>query len=858
MPTIKVRIGQGTGRFSRSNTTRCMVPVSTFRIFTVTIMLISAFSVPEFLRSPKSIHGFEPVSAARYAPHTLHTRIFALTKHQAVQSSAYSTQNYNRGPASQHSAYASPQQQTSHLKSATWNAATDAHDPYKPNPVTTQSSFHSPPTQPTYDSYKPSVASNPPTQSAYDPYKPLVQQSSLIHTAHDPYKPAVQTGPSTMGRSTPTYGALSSYPNTYPKPPVPPIPVPPRVTAELFRTNTSNAYDPPMLPTKPKRHASGWGSTTTSSTHAPPFPPPSPVVSDTPPAPPRRDSVPVGLPPRANTSSVGPPPRRVDSPAHQKSPGFHPPPSRSSSTQVLRETGISHLPPPPYPSSGQALPEPPVQSPQQRGYPHQRVDSPGLGTQGNWMGSSGAATMSPEQSIEKTLPQQERPPTEQNPGSSFDSFGDPEASAIAADRFPPTADTEASPGLSWDREEGPTPSAARRSDYATPEDHKIGDVKVMEIPKPEPEPAASSHSRTSSYDRLYANTKLASPPKRTVPPHDPYKPTGSSARHPPPANQFVSAPTQAISTPYDPSKTTVHSASGSVPDPMTSSPPANGYGSRPGSLRSSLESTRPHIPQYDYSPPVRSSSPASIRSQPGGYMPSALKSEYGSSHDPYTPSNRTRSSTNGTISSVTSEAYAPRRQSSEAQDHTSYGSKFGYPDRPSSRTEVLLTAPAYPTYAPSPSLLGTNDPLGRASARVPVISFGFGGKVVTCFHGAEMSSAGFDVALSSRQSREIHVRSLQKLVPQSSLEDTTVVYPGPLFGDSGSPAVSLVRSGASAQAKTKKYKVAKYIEDRISELSSVVAYASTGLFERGRSEGKLVLFGLLKVMVENDGKLSGT
>jgi hypothetical protein len=140
---------------------------------------------------------------------------------------------------------------------------------------------------------------------------------------------------------------------------------------------------------------------------------------------------------------------------------------------------------------------------------------------------------------------------------------------------------------------------------------------------------------------------------------------------------------------------------------------------------------------------------------------------------------------------------------------------------------------------------------------VPVISFGFGGKVVTCFHGADMSTAGFDVALSSRQSREIHVRSLHKLVPQSALEDTTVVYPGPLFGDSGSPTVSLVR-GASTQAKTKKAKVVKYLEDRISELSNVVAYTSTGLYERGRSEGKLVLFSLLKVMVENDGKLSGT
>ena len=465
--------------------------------------------------------------------------------------------------------------------------------------------------------------------------------------------------------------------------------------------------------------------------------------------------------------------------------------------------------------------------------------------------------MSPEQSVEKVIPRAEQSLAEKNSDTPFDGLGDPEASVTATDEFLPTSDAEASPGLSWDPEGGPSPSTARQSDYVAPKDSRVGNVTVPDIPKPEQEPTASSHSRASSYDQLYANDKLASPPKQSALPHDPYKPTGSSVQLPPPAKQFAPAQTQATSTSHDPYKPTALPTPSSAPGPIPSSPPANGHSSRPGSLRSSLESTRPHISQYDYSPPVRSSSPTSIRSQPGSYISSALKSEYGSSYDPYAPSNRMRSSTNGTISSVTSDVYTSRRQSSETQDQTQYGSKSGYPDRPLSRTETLLVTSAYPTYAPSPSLLGTNDPLGRASARVPVINFGFGGKVVTCFHGADMSTAGFDVALSSRQSREIHVRSLHELVPQSALEDTTVVYPGPLFGDSGSPTVSLVR-GASTQAKTKKARVIKYLEDRISELSNVVAYASTGLFDRGRSEGKLALFSLLKVMVENDGKLNGT
>ncbi len=45
-------------------------------------------------------------------------------------------------------------------------------------------------------------------------------------------------------------------------------------------------------------------------------------------------------------------------------------------------------------------------------------------------------------------------------------------------------------------------------------------------------------------------------------------------------------------------------------------------------------------------------------------------------------------------------------------------------------------------YAPSPSLLGTNDPLSRHSARAPVFSFGFGGQVVSCFHLSQVSSGG--------------------------------------------------------------------------------------------------------------------
>lgn len=765
------------------------------------------------------------------------------TKLRAAQSPTYSTQSYNYGPASEHFAYVSPQQNTTHLKSPTCNPVSDGYDPYKPSQATIQSSLRPPSAQSVYDPYKPTVTSNPPAQSVYDPHKRQVQPAPPVHSTYDPYNSTAQTSSSTQSRSTSAYGVLNNYPSAHSKPPVPPVPVPPRVTAESFRTNTSNAYDPPILSTKTKRHVSGWGSTMTSSTHAPPLPPPTPT-SNTPLAPPRRDSGSTG------TSLIGHPPRRVGSPARQssvKSPDLPSPPSRPSSRQVSRGTGISLLPPPPLPSSGQVLQGPPTQSPHQGGYAHQRVDPPGLGTRRNWTASPEHTIRGPGQSLKEPIHQPKQLPARHDPEVPFDSYDDLEAPSIDSDDVLPIAD--ASLGLPPGRESGSSPSTARQPDYVTFKDGEVRDTMVTDIAKPRQQPTTSPHPRASSYDRL------ASPPKPTASPHDPHKPTDSMVQHPLSANKFPSTSTQATSSQYSPYAATVSSTLVSVPVPAPSSSPLNGHGSRPGSLRSSLESTRP---QHDYAPPVRSSSPASVRSQPGTHVSSALRSEHGSSpYDPYAPSNRTRSATDGTVKSVTSDTYTPRRQSSEVQDHTLHGSKFGYPDRPSSRTGSLLTSSAYPTYAPSPSLLGTNDPLGRSSARVPVINFGFGGKVVTCFHGADMSSAGFDVALSSRQSREIHIRSLHKLIPQSALEDTTVIYPGPLFGDSGSPTVSLVR-GPSTQAKTKKARVVKYLEDRISEFSKVVAYTSTGLLERGRSEGKLALFSLLKVMVENDGKLNGT
>jgi COPII coat assembly protein SEC16 len=209
----------------------------------------------------------------------------------------------------------------------------------------------------------------------------------------------------------------------------------------------------------------------------------------------------------------------------------------------------------------------------------------------------------------------------------------------------------------------------------------------------------------------------------------------------------------------------------------------------------------------------------------------------------------------------TQQPYGASQFSNSSSAYSHFGSQElsceGLPYDSSVGQDVLLAPPTHLPYAPSPSLMGLNDPLGRASARIPVFSFGFGGKVVTCFHGISTLSTGFDVALSSRQSSDVHIRVLHKVIPESAMDSSAVVFPGPLFSDPGTPTNSLVRTTAS-QVKAKKARVSKYLDERADEIHRGIAYMNPNSEDRKRADGKLVLVKLLKVMLENDGQLSGT
>ena len=96
-------------------------------------------------------------------------------------------------------------------------------------------------------------------------------------------------------------------------------------------------------------------------------------------------------------------------------------------------------------------------------------------------------------------------------------------------------------------------------------------------------------------------------------------------------------------------------------------------------------------------------------------------------------------------------------------------------------------------------------------------------------------------------------------MPESTMEMSAAEYPGPLFGDPGSPVNALVRTTttSSAKSKSKKAKVLTYLDERAEELQRAIGYLSAGTIERRRADGKFVLVRLLHVLVEFDGQIHG-
>ena len=290
--------------------------------------------------------------------------------------------------------------------------------------------------------------------------------------------------------------------------------------------------------------------------------------------------------------------------------------------------------------------------------------------------------------------------------------------------------------------------------------------------------------------------------------------------------------------------------------PLTSGPPLGQY-------------TTFETSPYDY---VEADTPqfgAQVDKQALAHMSSLAKETYDVNGEP-TPLERSRMTSYLTTSPVLSlksdKSSAPSNHyahkdsadynysSAEAPVHdyrpsTSYAT-FNHDD--ASDTSLMT----YNAYAPSPSLLGSNDPLGRNKSKHPVISFGFGGKVVTCFHSPAVVGTGFDVALSERRSTLVQLHQIRRLINFSS-DDTENVFPGPLVGDQSLSTASLVRTGLNSTIKSRKSRVTAYLEHYIGITSRDLGYLPSGSPQHRQAADKLIMLRLLRIMLIHDGQISG-
>ncbi|KAG8924904.1 hypothetical protein FRC01_010910, partial [Tulasnella sp. 417] len=719
------------------------------------------------------------------------------------------------------------------------------------------------------------------TDSSYDPYKPTGNTK-----APPPAKPAaVQAAPTTP--YTPSYPSYPSYP-AYSTPDAPaPRPKPTHTAAEVYRSTTYNAYDPPVLD-RPRKTKAGHGSVLS--------PPPSATVPNYPAGPPpmggRRTPVAPPPPMGGRRTPVAPPPPapRAQSPYYQSPPAPAQPhvqaaapvqpsyvPHQAPPPQQAHNLGHSYGPPPSnvHPPAQQYA----VQAPQQ-------ISHNTGGSQPGWdatasLQTNGAINLEEDWYADEfpkdepqALPQTQRAEISLDPEDAQTPHYDPYREEVGSDLGRRSLDAFESNGV---------------DNFAAPES----------LPA-----AASTAEQHSAYDP-YAPPRKASVTSAS---------SHGSAPKPPQASQHVGSTSPTLST------KSPRSVSGSVPtspedrhpvngasppvryqSPPTKVPPPPRTGT-PGSVRSRIASPElslkgrasPRPESIIASEKTRAASPAAhleaargriVRPETGAvkpHPPTKVSPTNGTApYDPYKPRSGTLPSSerpgftqfDGMIPRTASpyageptdgaqatpyNPYSPqsnghgRRHTSDSASSAQYN-PYGVSSVPAESAytpRASMESTYSSSYVPSSTQTGGDDLLGRTTCRAPIISFGFGGKVVSCFAKQIDGSAGFDVSLISRRPPPISVRPLKSIMMEGAPK-----FPGPLFSDPGTPTVNITRT-AAATVKAKKALVLKYLEERAAEVEAEIGQLAPEV--RCQRAGKLSLILILKVMVENDGKVSGS
>jgi len=725
------------------------------------------------------------------------------------------------------------------------------------------------------------------TQSPYEPYKPAVQPFSSNYSPsvptsspqprYDPYKPTAPTFQSPSISQTLT---SQSYPIPFSSKATATtaIPPPPAPAAVLNRPKLLNAYDPPFPTSKPAKRnlgrsvvqpASNMVGHQSYSTHSPHTAALSP-------------SVPAG---GSTTASL---PRGVEYLDHSRGLGFNVPPTHHDGWSPPQTNpsynvhpagavydgvrnspsgyaGVGNSPhihqqaarPPPQgsfndrtvsqaPAHYQPFDDIPLPAPSSFSYFGGTGDSTGdklnMGTSNNHVLGSSSPPKHPglrENNVYEgqhyTSPP--APPRVTSPGDRF--YTQPQDSELSSQREPNVQHSSNPSSVGETGVPNASPPTHSRNGSGSSERYSI-----PQNTNSVDDPTAFPSRRTLSPD-VYSSNEFqdAQPVQNDA--SDPYQPASAGGvKTTSPATEYSrTGARNGWPDPYAP----MMQNQASEPEPAFDVNRAASPGTQSSYAHNGIQNARPH-PPFTTDPVMhgdvrdRSMSTSSVYSS----ISTSTEDRYAPSqhrhHQPSEPSNQRRNSLR--------YSYPKSQEAGLVKPPLPYEQVAGQ--------ELLVNTLTQMPYAPSPSLMGSNDPLGRTTARVPVFSFGFSGKLVTCFHGSSVLNTGFDVALSSRRSMDVNIRVLSKIIPESVLDISSSSFPGPLFSDPGTPTGGLVRSGIATQIKTKKARISKYLEDRAEEISRGIGYLHSGSVDRRKLEGKLVLVKLLKVMVENDGRLSGS
>ncbi|GAA5975728.1 hypothetical protein JCM11641_005850 [Rhodosporidiobolus odoratus] len=347
-----------------------------------------------------------------------------------------------------------------------------------------------------------------------------------------------------------------------------------------------------------------------------------------------------------------------------------------------------------------------------------------------------------------------------------------------------------------------------------------------------------------SHHEQHQQPKPFDPYAPSQPARDPYAPSSSSAvpRDPYATPSVAPGPRQ---NQYAPPQDVPSRGSTSTPPAQQRPPAASGqhYASpsrfgEPGAKPAAPPSaSMARANSYGAAAPARTTSTDSY----AAYPPQALQ---GGPYSARADGNLTAPAAYG---SFPQSQYAPEQQ----QHHDQY---------------TAGAHPAPPTLSRQASFVTNGEvaDLGLERCTAPVVSFGFGGRMVVVFPRGGQPSYGIDAsnpygapAGTQAPPSTVHIRKLGDYIPPSSTDGSSS-FPGPIFLD-----------GGKANAGKKRKEATAWLSQRIVELEQEVHYTkgatqaltgSPGVApdNRRKVETQLVLYKLVLVMVENEGRLTGS